>query len=218
MLASAPVAKTTHFVLYRLPVALAASAQSSASATSHAVNALPMATGPWHKAKIKAKADDSDLNTANQSPAAPLFWVGALLPKRWARHAVTRNLIRRQVYAVAGQAHQQTHQQASQAAGTEPLAYLVRLRASFHQPFVRRQGGQTAKGSASANKPHRHAGQTAAAHSLPESLPRSAGSALLKAQVRSELQQLFQRSQQAGNAPSARNLPVEAARGPTGSV
>jgi ribonuclease P protein component len=28
-------------------------------------------------------------------------WLGALLPKRWARRAVTRNALRRQVYAVA---------------------------------------------------------------------------------------------------------------------
>ena len=28
-------------------------------------------------------------------------WIGALLPKRWARRAVTRNTLRRQVYAVA---------------------------------------------------------------------------------------------------------------------
>ena len=28
-------------------------------------------------------------------------WIGALIPKRWARRAVTRNTIRRQIYAVA---------------------------------------------------------------------------------------------------------------------
>lgn len=28
-------------------------------------------------------------------------WIGALLPKRWARRAVTRNTLRRQVYATA---------------------------------------------------------------------------------------------------------------------
>ena len=36
----------------------------------------------------------------------PLFavadaWLGVLLPKRWARRAVTRNAIRRQIYEVA---------------------------------------------------------------------------------------------------------------------
>lgn len=30
----------------------------------------------------------------------PGTWVGVVLPKRWARRAVTRNLLRRQIYAV----------------------------------------------------------------------------------------------------------------------
>lgn len=37
---------------------------------------------------------------------APLFpvpqpWIGAVIPKRWARRAVTRNTLKRQIYAVA---------------------------------------------------------------------------------------------------------------------
>ncbi|MDO5288396.1 MAG: ribonuclease P protein component [Pseudomonadota bacterium] len=53
-------------------------------------------------------------------PAA-MPWLGAMAPKRWARRAVTRNTIRRQIYAVG--------------ADLEPPltagAYLVRLRAAF---------------------------------------------------------------------------------------
>lgn len=49
------------------------------------------------------------------------LWFGAMVPKRWARRAVTRNLIKRQVYSVAAQ-----HAPALPAA-----AYLVRLRAGF---------------------------------------------------------------------------------------
>jgi ribonuclease P protein component len=52
---------------------------------------------------------------------AGAVWVGALTPKRWARRAVTRNLMRRQIYAVFGQPAQ-------------PLpagAHLIRLRAGF---------------------------------------------------------------------------------------
>ncbi|QBK03980.1 ribonuclease P protein component [Hylemonella gracilis] len=46
-------------------------------------------------------------HVADQMPA--LFpgegpWLGAVTPKRWAKRAVTRNLIRRQIYGV-GQAH-----------------------------------------------------------------------------------------------------------------
>ncbi len=49
------------------------------------------------------------------------LWFGAMVPKRWARRAVTRNLIKRQVYSIA----------ASQATLLPVAAYLVRLRAGF---------------------------------------------------------------------------------------
>ena len=59
--------------------------------------------------------------------AAPLFshvdqtWLGAMVPKRWARRAVTRNAIKRQIYNV------------SAAADTvlPSAAHVVRLRAGF---------------------------------------------------------------------------------------
>jgi len=56
----------------------------------------------------------------------PLFnasgvWLGAMVPKRWARRAVTRNAIKRQIYAVAAALEPQF-----------PLdAHVVRLRATF---------------------------------------------------------------------------------------
>lgn len=47
--------------------------------------------------------------------------LGALTPKRWAKRAVTRNLIKRQIHHVSQEfAHQLL-----------PTAYVVRLRASF---------------------------------------------------------------------------------------
>lgn len=53
--------------------------------------------------------------------AARDAWVGALLPKRWARRAVTRNAIKRQIYTVSQ--------------SIEPplplAAHVVRLRAGF---------------------------------------------------------------------------------------
>jgi ribonuclease P protein component len=74
-----------------------------------------------------------DLDAPQAPPAGPrperspaLFdvsdaWIGALIPKRWAKRAVTRNAIKRQIYAV------------SQA--VEPplpaAAHVVRLRATF---------------------------------------------------------------------------------------
>jgi len=64
---------------------------------------------------------------ATQDPGAPsLFpvpgvWLGAMVPKRWAKRAVTRNAIKRQIYTVS--------------ADFEPRlltrAHVVRLRASF---------------------------------------------------------------------------------------
>ena len=47
--------------------------------------------------------------------------LGALIPKRWAKRAVTRNLIKRQIYEVSAlYAHELT-----------PTAHVVRLRAEF---------------------------------------------------------------------------------------
>jgi ribonuclease P protein component len=54
-------------------------------------------------------------------------WLGALVPKRWARRAVTRNAIKRQIYNVS--AH---------FADTLPCAaHVVRLRSEFdRQQFI----------------------------------------------------------------------------------
>jgi len=65
------------------------------------------------------------LNVATP-PEKPLFglqdvWMGAMVPKRWARRAVTRNTIKRQIYALS-----QDFESALQ-----PAAHVVRLRAGF---------------------------------------------------------------------------------------
>ena len=53
-------------------------------------------------------------------PAADV-WLGVMLPKRWARRAVTRNTLRRQIYEVA-----------RSLPGTLPqAAWVVRLRSEF---------------------------------------------------------------------------------------
>ena len=46
-------------------------------------------------------------------------WLGAMVPKRWAKRAVTRNAIKRQIYAV------------SVSSKLLPQAHVVRLRATF---------------------------------------------------------------------------------------
>ena len=53
--------------------------------------------------------------------------MGAMVPKRWAKRAVTRNMIKRQIYTVANTA----------APALPGAAYVVRLRATFdRQRFV----------------------------------------------------------------------------------
>jgi ribonuclease P protein component len=48
-------------------------------------------------------------------------WLGVMLPKRWARRAVTRNALRRQIYAVAHELRAQL----------PARAMVVRLRSGF---------------------------------------------------------------------------------------
>lgn len=60
------------------------------------------------------------------SPEQALFdlpdvWLGAMVPKRWARRAVTRNTIKRQIYTVSQRF----------AARLPVAAHVVRLRTGF---------------------------------------------------------------------------------------
>ncbi|WP_332776088.1 ribonuclease P protein component [Polaromonas sp.] len=105
VLAGAIVAKTPHFALHRngLDVVPAPDAGQAAPADP-AATAAP--------------------STARQAPALfPVhdMWMGALVPKRWAKRAVTRNAIKRQIYTVsAGFLHQYPK-----------AAFVVRLRRDF---------------------------------------------------------------------------------------
>lgn len=62
----------------------------------------------------------------------PLFdtvdvWMGAMVPKRWARRAVTRNAIKRQIYSVSGDLE----------SVLPKAAHVVRLRAGFDRTHFR---------------------------------------------------------------------------------
>lgn len=94
-MAGETVARTAHFALHRLALDAggAASIGSGASGTE-ALQALF---------------------------AAPDVWLGAMVPKRWARRAVTRNAIKRQIYAVASALETKL----------TPASHVVRLRATF---------------------------------------------------------------------------------------
>lgn len=97
MAGGATVSRTEHFALHRAPF------------PAPPAEAGPEPTGPGTK----------------RSPA--LFavraepWLGAIVPKRWARRAVTRNAIKRQIYTVS-----QLFEERLPAA-----AHVVRLRAAF---------------------------------------------------------------------------------------
>ena len=63
---------------------------------------------------------------SNSDTPAPLFktqevWLGAMVPKRWARRAVTRNTIKRQIYAISAQFEVRL----------PSAAHVVRLRSEF---------------------------------------------------------------------------------------
>ena len=62
-----------------------------------------------------------DSESSAQLFASDDVWLGAMVPKRWARRAVTRNAIKRQIYSVSAQPH----------AGLPRAAHVVRLKSTF---------------------------------------------------------------------------------------
>lgn len=80
-----------------------------------------------HRAAADAPATgDAPPTGSGSSGSQALFavggaWIGAVVPKRWARRAVTRNTIKRQIYTVIQDFE----------ARLPAAAHVVRLRASF---------------------------------------------------------------------------------------
>ena len=77
-----------------------------------------------HRTSLDATALSPNAGGATPQPALfPVMdtWLGAMVPKRWARRAVTRNAIKRQIYAVSAD-FQHLYLQA---------AFVVRLRRDF---------------------------------------------------------------------------------------
>ncbi|WP_395353051.1 ribonuclease P protein component [Variovorax sp. UC122_21] len=62
-----------------------------------------------------------DSESSAQLFASDDVWLGAMVPKRWARRAVTRNAIKRQIYSVSALPH----------AGLPRGAHVVRLKSAF---------------------------------------------------------------------------------------
>lgn len=110
----------------------AALAGGTVSRTSHfALHRLVLATFAPNTASPDASDTPSDLTSPAPKEQA-LFgardvWLGALVPKRWARRAVTRNAIKRQIYNVS----------AHFADALPCAAHVVRLRSEFdRQQFI----------------------------------------------------------------------------------
>ena len=79
-----------------------------------------------HRCTLDAGSSRTALKPTGLEPRALLFapagvWLGAMVPKRWAKRAVTRNTIKRQIYNVSSE-----FEPALQVA-----AHVVRLRAGF---------------------------------------------------------------------------------------
>ena len=103
-MAGGTVSRTAHFALHRLVLDVASSAAANlASAAPTGPGSLPPTQGP------------------QALFAVPDVWLGAMVPKRWARRAVTRNTIKRQIYTVG----------ATFEAKLPQAAHVVRLRTAF---------------------------------------------------------------------------------------
>jgi ribonuclease P protein component len=106
------VSKTAHFALHRMEL--------------DAPPAMPTEPGPGsERPATEGRFHNTPPGPGSERPKA-LFavrepWIGALIPKRWAKRAVTRNAIKRQIYTVS-----QTVEPPLPVA-----AHVVRLRAGF---------------------------------------------------------------------------------------
>lgn len=99
VLAGGIVARTSHFALHRLVLEPAGVAVSEAAVEgSRSVLVKPL------------------FSHVDQT------WLGAMVPKRWAKRAVTRNAIKRQIYTVTG---------AADGVRLPQAAYVVRLKSGF---------------------------------------------------------------------------------------
>jgi len=92
------VSRTEHFALHRAPLQAAASPVPA-----------DQATGPRSQRSAALFAVQGEP------------WLGAIVPKRWARRAVTRNAVKRQIYTVS----------LDFEATLPAAAHVVRLRAGF---------------------------------------------------------------------------------------
>jgi len=120
VLATAPRARSAHFAVHHVSGGPAALRASAAPAPGKAVV-------PSFSPELSTDAASEAAPLVDESPAAapqPVregHWLGLVVPKRHAKRAVTRNLIKRQVRAAMSQ----------HAAALPPGLWVVRLRMPF---------------------------------------------------------------------------------------
>jgi len=105
-MAGTTVSRTPHFALHRMPIDVPPMSPAAPETASRSASDRRLPAGSEGFARLFPVRD---------------AWIGALLPKRWAKRAVTRNAIKRQIYSVS-------------IAVEPPLpvaAHVVRLRAGF---------------------------------------------------------------------------------------
>ena len=112
VLAGSVIAKTEHFVLHRNDL----DATAPESGPESAKELSSRKTIPANGAAAPAIVDSAQGLFPVQD-----IWIGAMVPKRWARRAVTRNAIKRQIYNVSADSMQNYPR----------AAFLVRLRREF---------------------------------------------------------------------------------------
>ncbi|RZJ13377.1 MAG: ribonuclease P protein component [Acidovorax sp.] len=110
-MAGGTISRTAHFALHRLVLdaeSSVATADTPASVVLTGPGSLPPVQGPQALFAVQSGV-----------------WLGAMVPKRWARRAVTRNTIKRQIYTVGSTFEARLEQVAPQS------AHVVRLRSAF---------------------------------------------------------------------------------------
>ena len=93
-----------------------------------------------HRSALEGALPHLPAASASNQPEHPLgaengVWIGAMVPKRWAKRAVTRNSIKRQIYNVSSE-----YESALSSA-----AHVVRLRSTFDRVTFRSASSSTLK-------------------------------------------------------------------------
>jgi ribonuclease P protein component len=115
VLAGATVARSEHFALHRKLLTVRAPAPALQTGPSIGAAGFPASIPSEKAVDSTTEAGSPDLFRGAR------LWLGAMVPKRWAKRAVTRNAIKRQIYSISVDFSPVRH----------PAAFVVRLRRDF---------------------------------------------------------------------------------------